>query len=200
MANLQPFLVMVLAHFFVTGDRITPRKLAGLLLGFGGVACVLLEGEGITSDFRRGDFYITGAALLWACNAVYTKRVIHLFAPLQVVLYPMIASTPVVLLLAWIFDPVMFIQLDERIAIAILYQTLVTATFGFVAWNSMLKKYGAVAMHSFIFIMPIAGVLLGGLLLNEPITPKILLALVLIVAGIIVTHYRQKLEEKSLSF
>jgi drug/metabolite transporter (DMT)-like permease len=56
----------------------------------------------------------------------------------------------------------------------------------------LLQKYGAVALHSFIFIMPIAGVLLGGLILREPITINIMIALVLIVAGILIIHYRQK--------
>jgi len=54
----------------------------------------------------------------------------------------------------------------------------------------MLKKYGAVSLHSFIFIMPIAGVLLGGLVLGEPITPKILLALLLIVSGIFIVNLK----------
>jgi drug/metabolite transporter (DMT)-like permease len=47
-------------------------------------------------------------------------------------------------------------------------------------------------MHSFIFIMPVAGVLLGGLVLGEPITAKILIALLLIVSGILVVHFKRK--------
>jgi drug/metabolite transporter (DMT)-like permease len=52
----------------------------------------------------------------------------------------------------------------------------------------MLQKYGAVALHSFVFIMPISGVALGGLVLGEPITPKIIVALALITSGILVVH------------
>jgi drug/metabolite transporter (DMT)-like permease len=75
-----------------------------------------------------------------------------------------------------------------------LYQSLITASFGFVAWNTMLKKYGAVSLHAFVFIMPIAGVGLGGLVLDEPITLKILLALVFIVSGILVVHWKTRKE------
>jgi drug/metabolite transporter (DMT)-like permease len=42
--------------------------------------------------------------------------------------------------------------------------------------------------------MPIAGVALGGLVLGEPITLKILLALAFIVCGIFVVHWRPKKE------
>jgi drug/metabolite transporter (DMT)-like permease len=71
----------------------------------------------------------------------------------------------------------------------------VTAAFGFVTWNTLLQKYGAVALHSFIFIMPISGVVLGGLLLGEPITVKILTALALIVAGILIVHLKPRKAE-----
>jgi len=58
----------------------------------------------------------------------------------------------------------------------------------------MLKKYGAVAMHSFIFVMPVAGVLLGNLMLGEPMTVNLLVALLLIVAGIVIVNVRTRKE------
>ena len=70
------------------------------------------------------------------------------------------------------------------------YQSLVTASFAFVAWTYMLQRYGATSLNSFIFIMPVAGVFFGGLLLDEPITMKITAALVLIAAGILVVHLK----------
>ena len=51
---------------------------------------------------------------------------------------------------------------------------------------------GAVALHSFIFVMPVSGVLLGGLVLGEPITHNILLALFFIVSGILVVNSKTK--------
>jgi len=51
-----------------------------------------------------------------------------------------------------------------------------------------------VALHSFIFIMPIAGVVLGGLVLGEPITSRLVMALVLIVAGILIVHLKPRKE------
>ena len=65
-----------------------------------------------------------------------------------------------------------------------------TASFGFIAWNSLLKTYGAVTLHSFVFIMPLVGVVLSGWLLHEPLGPNLWLALVFIIAGILVVHFR----------
>jgi len=56
----------------------------------------------------------------------------------------------------------------------------------------MPQKYGAVPFHSFIFVMPVAGVLLGGLILGETITLDIALALVLITSGIVVVNLKTR--------
>jgi drug/metabolite transporter (DMT)-like permease len=190
MANMQPFFVLLLAHLFITDDRMTVRKAVGILLGFVGVVFVFLEKTGISAEFQTGDLVILGAAFLWAGNAVYTKTIIDHFAPFHLVMYPMIFSAPIFLVQGLIWDEKMIGSLDGRIVAAVAYQSM-TASFGFVAWNSMLKRHGAVALHSFIFIMPIAGVLLGGLVLHEPITGNILAAMGFIVAGILTIHFRQ---------
>jgi drug/metabolite transporter (DMT)-like permease len=192
LANFQPFFTLFLAHFFIPGDQITRRKIMGILMGFAGVAFVFLEKKGVTSDFNTGDTMILTAAFLWACNAVYTKRIISAFQPFQITLFPMVFSVPLFFLGGMLWDHPMITFINGKIIGAMVYQSLVTASFGFVVWNSLLQKYGAVALHSFIFIMPITGVLLGGLILGEPITANILIAMLLIVAGILIIHFRQK--------
>jgi drug/metabolite transporter (DMT)-like permease len=192
LANVQPFFTLFLAHFFIPGDQITKRKILGILMGFAGVAFVFLEKKGVTSDFNTGDLMILTAAFLWACNAVYTKRIISAFQPFQMALFPMFFSVPLFFLGGMLWDHHMIASLNAKVIGAMVYQSWVTASFAFVVWMSLLQKYGAVALHSFIFIMPVTGVLLGGLILGEPITVNILIALVLIVAGILIIHYRQK--------
>jgi drug/metabolite transporter (DMT)-like permease len=192
LVNLQPFFTLFLAHFFIPGDRIAKRKIVGILMGFAGVAFIFLEKKGVTSDLNIGDMMILTAAFLWACNAVYTKRIISAFQPFQIALFPMFFSVPLFFLEGILWDHHMVDFINAKIICALVYQSLVTASFGFVVWMSLLQKYGAVALHSFIFIMPITGVLLGGLILGEPITINILISLVFIVVGILIIHYRQK--------
>ncbi len=194
LVNLLPFFILFLAHFFIPGDRISKRKLLGILLGFSGLACMFLDKNALHSGFLIGDSIILLATLVWSCATVYLKRVIGGFDPFQVVMYSALFALPVLALEAWFFDPAPVSRLDVPVVGAVLYQSLVSASFGFVAWNTMLKKYGAVALHSFVFIMPIAGVLMGGLILGEPITPKILLALAFIVSGIITVHWNPRTE------
>ncbi|MDX1708878.1 MAG: DMT family transporter [Desulfobacterales bacterium] len=195
LANLVPFWILFLAHFYIPGDRITGRKITGIFLGFGGVVFMFAETAGVAAGFRTAELIILLATFIWACSVVYLKRIIDDFNPFQVTLYSMAFAVPVFFIEALLWDAPMVTSLDAKIIGALLYQSLVTAAFGFVAWNTLLQKYGAVALHSFIFIMPISGVALGGLILGEPITLKILTALALIVAGILVVHLKPRKAE-----
>ncbi len=190
MMNLQPFFVLLLAHRFIPGDRITRKKVMGLTMGAIGMVLVFSGKNGVTADIQVGDLMILASAFLWAVNTIYTKRIIHLFSPFQIVFYPMLFCVPVFLVAGYFMDATMVFHLDGKVLCALLYQSLVTASFGFVAWNTLLLKYGAVALHSFIFIMPIAGVVLGGLVLGELITWELLLALALIVSGIVIVNFK----------
>jgi drug/metabolite transporter (DMT)-like permease len=194
LANLLPFFILFLAHFFIPGERITRRKFYGILLGFGGVVFMFMEKKGVSAGFRTGDFIILLAVIVWSSSVIYLKRIISAFIPFQVVLYSTLFSVPFFLFEALLWDGTMITRLDGPVIGSLLYQSLVTASFGFVAWNTMLQKYGAVSLHSFLFIMPMAGVAMGGLVLGEPITLKILLALVFIVSGILVVHWQPRKE------
>lgn len=190
--NLQPFFILLLANYFIPGERITKRKIVGLLMGFAGVAFVLLEKKDLTTGFQIGDLMILSTAFFWACQVVYVKRIIHAFEPFHIVLFQMIFSVPFFFLGGILWDSTMIAQVNPSVVVALLYQSLITASLGFIIWTNMLRSYGAVTLHSFVFIMPIAGVLLGGLLLGDPITFNILTALLLIVLGILVIHFNPR--------
>ena len=115
LVNFQPFFTLFLAHFFIPGDRITKRKIMGILLGFAGVAFVFLEKKGVTSDFEVGDVMILAAAFLWSCNAVYTKRIISAYKPFQIALFPMIFSVPFFFLEGVLWDHHMITFIDSKI-------------------------------------------------------------------------------------
>lgn len=186
--NVLPFVVMILAHFFIPGDTINLKKISGLILGFAGVLVLFFDNVALTGDALQGDFLVLLAVLVWGCHVVYMKKVIERFHPIQVTLYPVFMAALMFLLSGFIWDGEMVRFIDASIIKAMVYQTLVTASFGFVAWNTMIQKFGATTLHSFVFIMPISGVFLGVTLLDEPITANLMSAIVLVVTGLIVVN------------
>ena len=191
-SNLLPFIVLFLSHRFIPGERITWKKMVGIVLGFTGVAFMFSGTQGYSGSLHHGDLIILTAVVIWSCNVVYTKLIINDYSPFHLVLYPMIFSVPVFLSAGFLWDGEMLFNLNPTVMGAYVYQSLVSAAFGFVAWNTMLKRYGASTLHAFVFIMPIAGVVFSGLLLDEPITSNLIVALVFIAAGVLMVHMNPK--------
>ena len=105
----------------------------------------------------------------------------------------MLFSAPLFLAAGFLWDGGMIVDLNPVVIGAYVYQSLISAAFGFVAWSTMLKRFGASSLHSFLFIMPIAGVVCSGLMLDEPITPNLLIAMVFIAGGILMVHLNPRL-------
>jgi drug/metabolite transporter (DMT)-like permease len=187
-ANLQPFLTLLFAHFFLPDERMTLRRVLGMSLGFIGVAVLFLDEHTASANVRLGDICIFATVVLWAASAVYSKRIISEFQPFHLVVYPMFMALPVFWLNAWLWDGQMFGTITPQVVGSLLYQGLVTASFGFVAWNSLLKRYGTVTLHSFLFIMPVSGVTLAAWLLGDPISAHILISMLFISIGIVVVY------------
>lgn len=189
-SNVLPFFVMILAHYFIPGDTINLKKISGLVLGFAGVLLLFFDNVALTGDALQGDLLILLAVLVWSCHVVYIKTIIDGFHPIQVTLYPISLAAPLFLLSGFLWDGEMVRFIDASIVKAMFYQTFVTASFGFVAWNTLIRRFGATALHSFVFIMPISGVFLGVTMLNEPLTTNLVGAIILVVTGLIVVNRR----------
>lgn len=191
-ANILPFVVMILAHFFLENDRITLRKICGLILGFGGVILLFFDSIQALESSILGDGIILLAIILWGCNVVIIKRIIDSYNPLQITVYPMLMTVPLFLVTALLFDTQMVSVVSPAILCALFYQAVVTASFGFIMWNTLIKRYGATALHSFIFIMPVSGVFFGVVLLGEPLSASLLGAIFLVSLGLMVVNYQPR--------
>lgn len=190
--NILPFVVMIMAHYLLPDDRITPRKVIGLILGFFGVFLLFLDSLKMTAEALTGDLLLFFAVLVWGCNAIYVKKIISDYHPVQITIYPMILSTPFYFLAGYFFDGGMIRELSTPVIQGLFYQSIVTASFGFVMWNTLIRKYGATALHSFVFLMPVSGVALGVAILGEPLTSHLLASIVLVATGLVVINWRGK--------
>ena len=69
----------------------------------------------------------------------------------------------------------------------------------FVLWFGLLERYSATAMTSWLFLIPVFGVVAGAVVLHEPLTWRILAGAVLVVAGVLLTQRQARDEEVVLS-
>ncbi|MBN1883366.1 MAG: DMT family transporter [Deltaproteobacteria bacterium] len=190
--NLQPFYVAIFAHFFLTDDRLTPRKIIGILLAFVGVVFLFSRSETGGSQTLVGDAVMTVTAFLWASQTVYIKRHLEDWDPITVVLVPMIIGVYILVAAYLVLERGESVVVNPKVAAAIFYQAVIVAGFGYLTWTHLLLKYQASTLSTFVFLMPVSGVVLGVLCMNDELTVRLVTGLVCIAVGILVVNVKSR--------
>ncbi|MBI5605131.1 MAG: DMT family transporter [Deltaproteobacteria bacterium] len=182
----HPFWVALGAHFLIPGDRLTWRRLSGLLLAFLGLVFVFSEGlQQYSSEVLFGDFLMILAALSWAATTIYVKRfLIQKCTPFQTLLYQILFSVPILFLLSFILEKDPIRTIDTTIFLSFFYQTVIVAFLSYWAWFYLIHIYPVTILATFSFLTPISGVFISSLILDEPLSLWLLLSLTLVSMGI----------------
>jgi len=191
--NTQPIITAALAHWFVPNDRLNAGKVAGLLLAAAGVCLIFRESFAASNEpMRFGDLLALGAAVSWGAQNIVTKRTAGEIRPAAITAWSVVVSSALLLLTSLLLErgPLPLRPLDPAFFGATAYIIFVATVFGFVLWNSLLKRNSPSRVTSFCFITPVASVFFGWLVLGEALTRDILLATALVGAGIFVANYQ----------
>ena len=173
------------------GQRISARMSVGLLIGIAGVAVVVgwSPNSGIPIEHRiLGDLMVLLAALSWAATSNLTKIMLSWesgYSSLEIVVW--YSVTGWALLFPWVIaenwgssvpDP----SSAEWITIA--YLGVISTVLSYVLFAKGIELIGPTAASSYVFLVPVFGVLGGWLLLDEEIGASMILGFVLIVVGV----------------
>ncbi|GMG84698.1 EamA family transporter [Paralimibaculum aggregatum] len=185
-----PLFVLPLAHVFVPGDRITPRKVAGFGLGFCGVLVLIGPAAFAAPDPAGSDSPVAlaiGACLLtalgYASGSIVSKR-----AP-QLGLLPfaaaalMIAAIMVLPLAFLLEDPLAAEASPEGLA-ALVYLGIAPTALATVMLLQVIRSAGPGFLSNVNYQVPIWAVLFGWAVLGETPSPRLAVAAVLILAGL----------------
>ena len=184
--NIAPFVVALGAQLFIPGERLRMIQVAGLCCAFSGIVVAFSESASYaTSRILIGDGMLAAAAVFWGATTVLIKASpLSGINPGKTLLYQLAVSAAVLPLGALAKGESGIARITPVIAASLAYQTIWVAFITFLAWFWLVRNYPASRLVSFNFLTPIFGVLAGGVLLNEPVTSKLLLTLALVGAGI----------------
>lgn len=189
MVYTAPFWAVLGAHVLVPGDRLTRRKLAGLLLAFGGLVMAFAGRLGQPADETLiGDLLALVAGMCWGATIVVIKAtMITRIAPERTLLYQLGVAAllwPIGLALgeAGIFDP------TPLVLGMLLFQAIGIAFISYAAWFWLVSKHKASALAPYLFLTPVFAAIASALVLGEALTMSLLASLVLVAAGIWVVN------------
>jgi drug/metabolite transporter (DMT)-like permease len=183
---MSPFVVALGAQLFIPGEHLGKIQVLGLCCAFGGIIAAF--GESLrypTYEIMIGDAMLAGAAVLWGATTVLIKASpLAGINPGKTLLYQLAVSAVVLPLGSLAMSEPGIFLMTPLIAGSLVYQTIWVSFITYLAWFWLIRHYPPSRLASFTFLTPLFGVLAGGLLLSEPMTSSLLLALILVGMGI----------------
>ena len=182
-----PIWGVVVAHVLTDDERLTPRKIAGVILGFGGVATMI--GPSLLSSLgtnAMAQLACVTASLSYALAAVWARRFRRQgISPMSVTTGQLTAGALVMLPMSMLIDRPWTNALPPLPAwAAIVALALFCTAFGYVLYFRLIATSGATNAFLVTLLVPPVAILLGALFLNETLAPQDFIGLGLIALGL----------------
>ena len=192
--NAAPVFINALAHFYVPGDRISPRRAAGLALSFGGVAVVMLTDPdpSVAARPMLGNVLALLTAALIGARMVYTQRLVQWIHPVRAIFWQVGFSLPVFLPCALAAEPLMVGPLTLEAMLSWLYCSLAVVGFAFVMWIRLLEAHSPGLLSVFVFPTPLFGVVFSALILGEDLPAGLLAGVASVALGILLVALERR--------
>ena len=195
LVTIFPVIVVILAHFFLTDERLTPLKITGVLLAVSGTVLMIARGEtglsGVEKANPLGYIMILGGSLIAGFVTIYMRKKMVDYDTIDVVSIRMTSAALVAIPAAFLME-----GLDLSRVNAVGWGVFVYATFvmfsGFLLGFFILKRYGATLSAMSDYISPIIAAMGGAMLLDEKVTTGMLAGMGLILVGVVLINMPQK--------
>ncbi|AXK57466.1 DMT family transporter [Pseudomonas protegens] len=183
--------VIALASWALFKERLSRRKLLGILSCLSGAALVICSRDPSALAAGAGGWYgdllILGCVLGWGVYSLCSKGLNQHLGPLQTVTYSILMGT----LMLWAatlargeFDLHAIVRLDLSQGLSLLYLGVLGSALAYIWYYDGLRRIGATRSGVFIALNPLTAVLLGALLLGEQLSLVMGMGGVLILGGI----------------
>ncbi len=162
-----------------------PRLLGWIGIGAGLVGTVIL-----LQPWRTGAVDLAAAlvgvlsAVVWAIGSLWVRRVGHRYHPAALSVIHMVAGAPLLLAAASLRGPAVVGPVTTRAAASLAYLVVFGSVIAFAAYFYLLKHWDATRVSTSTYVNPVVAVILGALLLHEPVTASMLVGAGVVVGGV----------------
>jgi drug/metabolite transporter (DMT)-like permease len=185
---LAPFVVALGMPFIVASERLDALQSLGLLLAFGGVAFAFAEG--FTQPAHGplqwlGDALGMAGAVLWGATTLVLRATsLARASPEKSLQYQLVVSAVALALASWAAGEAWPTKLTAASLAPLAFQIVIVTFASYLAWFWLIRHYPATLISAFTLLAPVFGLVAGALILGEPITPRIVVALAAVAAGV----------------
>lgn len=187
-----PIFTIPIAALLLADERFSAHRLLGVLVGLAGVAVVVgFDPASLLGGALLPELALIGAAASYAVGGVYARRNVHGLRPmipalLQVAFALVMVSVPAILL-----ERPWEASLTTEALVAVAWLGLFGSGLAYLVFFRLLGRWGATRTTLVAYLLPIWGLVLGALVLSEPIDARLVLGTALVIGGIGLVNRRR---------
>lgn len=194
------FFTLIIAHFAFADERITWRKLAGVLVGFVGVI-VLASSSWASGELHAGSLLgqlaIVLASLSYGFGGTYGRVAMWRFRDPLMVSAGSMTTAAVISGVLMVAAPMLggqaatpFGEIHGDALVSLVLLGLVNTFIAYLLYYWLIQKLGASRTSMITYVIPPVGIALGALILSEPVDSRLILGGALVLVGIAVVNLR----------
>lgn len=188
-----PLFTIILAHGFLSDERMTPAAFGGLVVGFLGVLVLMgqdLSVQALVAGNLGGQIALILATLLYAASTIYSRRYIQGLSPIVHSAGLMAYSAVMTVVIALIFEAPLHLPHAVVTWVAVFWLGILSSCFGFIMFFDLLRKWGATRSSVVNYVFPVIGVALGIIVRGEPLGWRLVAGAALILSGIALVNLK----------
>lgn len=194
---LAPFFVALGMPWIAPGERLRGVQLAGLVVAFAGVAIALGENFGAATAAGPRQWWgdalgVAGAALWAGTTLVIRATTLSSASAEQTLMYQLLVSAVLLGVASFAAGEAWPAHASPLAWGALAFQTVIVTFASYLLWFWLMRHYPATQISSFTLLTPIFGLAAGVGLLDEPLTLRLVLALVAVSGGIALVSRRPR--------
>ena len=188
-----PVMIITFSWIFLR-ERLSTPQLCGVLVSFAGVMTILSHGSiGALLQFRFnvGDLWVVLAMALWSTYSILLR---HRPSGIDTIAFLFVIAVvgdlcvlPLYIGETLLGHPMPWTPMN---AVAIAAIALFSSVLAYIFWNRGVAEVGASVAGLFMHLMPVFGVILAWIFLDEALSAYHLLGIGLILTGIVITSRR----------
>lgn len=183
--SVTPLATALLSHFLVRSEPFRRQFLYGGLLALSGIVLVVLNGHFVLRLNPLGDVLTLMAVLSWGAYSILLKRLRHYssaFITRKVFFYGILTILPVFLFET--FSASAALLEDPHVWGNLLFLGVIASLLCFLSWSFVVKKLGIVVCTNYLYLNPVAALIVSATVLQEKLTIVSLVGSALILAGV----------------
>jgi len=188
-----PLFVIPFAAVLLPAERITLNGLLGIAIGLAGVAIVVgFDPASLAGNELLAEVALVGAAASYAVGGVYARRNVHGLRPMIPALFQVLFALLIVALPAVLLERPWERSFAPEAVFAVLWLGLLGSGAAYLVFFRLLRSWGATRTSLVAYLLPIWGIVLGALVLAEPIDARLLVGTALVIGGIALVNLRRR--------